>query len=242
MAGLAIFLYHLIGHNGIITGIALSFFITSFRIYQGFRETKIDFSLIRPRLGFMLNSYSVDITRTFATTVDKLIVMPLFGLAILGNYQLGVQFLGFLTMFPGIIYSYILTHDASGNPNKKLKQITIIISVALSILGMTLGPTVLPFFFPKFTHIGQIIQIMSLSIIPITISNTYISKFLGTERNRIVLVGSGIFLVTQTITIIVLGKIFGVYGISFSYVLATTSEAVYLIGMDRFLTRNEIKK
>lgn len=242
MAGLSIFLYHIIGPNGIIIGIALSFFITSFRIYQGFRETKIDFSLIRPRLAFMLNSYSVDVTRTFATTVDKLIVMPLFGLAILGNYQLGVQFLSFLTMFPGIVYNYILTHDASGNPNKKLKQVTIFISVALAILGITLGPIVLPFFFPKFTHIGEIIQIMSLSIVPITIGTTYISKFLGMEKNRIVLVGSGLFLVIQTVTIIVLGKLFGVYGISFSYVLATTSEAVYLIGMDRFLARNEIRK
>jgi len=234
MAGLALFLYHIIGFNGIILGLALSFFLTSFRIYQGFRETKIDFSLIRPRLRFMFNSYSIDITRIFATTVDKLLIAPLFGLAILGNYQLGVQFLVLLSMFPGIVYNYILTHDASGNPNKKLKQATIIISVALAILGVTLGPTVLPLFFPQFTHVGEIIQIMSLSVIPITINNTYISKFLGKEKNKIVLVGSGIFLAMQIIAIIVLGKIFGIYGIAFSYVLATTSEAVYLMAMDRF--------
>ncbi len=239
MVGLSIGLYRLLGSEGVILGIALSFFPSSFMIYKTFKGSKIDLSTIRTRFGFIINSYILDIARVFSSSTDKLIVGPLLGFALLGNYQLGVQFLSLLGILPSLVYLYILPHDASGNPNKKLKQITILSSIVLAILGVTLAPKVVPVLFPKFTEAVGIIQIMSLSIIPTTINITFISKFLGIEKIKIVLIGSGIFLAVQIISIFVLGKVFGINGVASSFVLATASETAYLLSVNRIVSKSD---
>src|SRR3989304_6244168 len=99
----------------------------------------------------MMNSYVLDLSRTFSGQTDKLIVAPMLGFALLGNYQLGIQFFSLLILLPSIVFQYILPHDASGNPNRKLKKITILVSIFLAILGISLSPIVLPVLFPKFT-------------------------------------------------------------------------------------------
>src|SRR5438445_6424605 len=158
---LAIVLNHIIGPNGVILGLSISFFLPTYRIYEGFRDHKIDFSLLKTRSGFIINSYIMDISRAFSTTLDKLIVAPLLGFALLGNYQLGVQFLSLLGILPGIMFQYILPHDATGSTNRKLKNASILFSILLAFLGITLAPVFLPLLFPKFTEATQVIQILS---------------------------------------------------------------------------------
>jgi len=235
MAGLAIGLYFVIGTDGVILGMGLSFLPYAFRIYRGFQESRIDFSLLRPRFGFMMNSYILDLSRTFTGQIDKLIIAPLVGFAILGNYHLSLQFLSLLIILPSIVYQYILPRDASSLSNKLLKKITILVSVGLAILGMFLGPIILPIFFPKFTEAADIIRIVSLAVIPVTINLMYISKFLGDEKSKIVLIGSGIYLLVLVLGIIILGDLFGVNGIASSLVLAAGSESAYLVTVSRFV-------
>lgn len=236
----AIGLYYIMGYNGVIIGIGLSYFLAFIRVYQVFKGcTRIDFSILRSRFRFMFTSYVLDISRTFASTLDKIIVAPMLGFVLLGNYQLGVQFLSVLLIFPGILYNYILPHDASGTGNNKLKKLSVIFSIAIVIPAIALSPRVVPIIFPKFIEAISVIQIISISIIPITISNIYISKFLGNERIRIVLIGSTIFVIIQIIAIFILGKTFSVNGVAISYVLATISEALYLIIIDRLDSKNK---
>lgn len=235
MAGLAIAAYYTIGSQGVILGIALSFFPYFIRLYKGFKDSKMDFSILKPHFGFMMNSYVLDLSRTFSSYTDKLIVAPMFGFVLLGNYQLGVQFLSFLSILPSIVYQYILPQDASGNPNKKLKRATVFVSVILAILGVLLAPLVLPILFPKFTQAIEVIQIISLAIIPSSINLMYISKFLGKENSKIVLTGSGIYLTTQILSIYFLGQFFGISGIAASVVLAASSEAIFLITISKII-------
>ena len=235
MAGLSIGLYFLLGIEGIIIGMALAFFPYVFRIYRGFQESRIDFSLLRPRFGFMVNSYILDLSRAFNGQMDKIIIAPLFGLAILGNYHLSLQILSLLSIVPSIVFQYIFPRDASGLSNKLLRKVTILVAIVLAMLGMFLGPIVLPIFFPKFTDAVDIIRIVSLAVIPITINYMYISKFLGNEKSKIVLIGSGIYLLVLTLGIIILGELFSVIGIAASLVLAAGSEAVYLVTVNQFL-------
>jgi len=235
MVGLSIGLYFLLGIEGIILGMALSFLPYVFRIYRGFQESRIDFSLLRPRFGFMMNSYILDLSRAFNGQMDKIIIAPMFGFAILGNYHLSLQFLSLLSMIPSIVYQYILPRDASGLSSTLLKKVTLLVAVGLAILGMLLGPIVLPIFFPGFTNAVDIIRIVSLTIIPVTINFMYISKFLGDEKSKIVLIGSGIYLLVLVLGIIILGELFGVNGIATSLVLAAGSESVYLVTVNRFV-------
>src|SRR3990172_10219653 len=89
MVTLAIGFFYISGIQGIILGIAISFFPFGFLIYKEFKKTKIDFSLVNSRVGFIFNNYLLDLTNAFNGSLDKLIIAPLLGFALLGNYQLG---------------------------------------------------------------------------------------------------------------------------------------------------------
>ena len=235
--GFALSFYYLIGPQGIILGYAVSFLPYFVRIYNSFKESKTNISLIKPHFGFMMNSYVLDLSRTFSGQADKLIVAPMLGFALLGNYQLGLQFISLLSIIPNIVYQYILPHDATGTLNRKLKRATILVSIILAIGGIFLTPLVLPYLFPEFKESVTIIRIISLAIIPISINLIYISEFLGAEKTRIVLVASGVYLLTQVLSIFTLGKIYGVNGIAGAYVLATTAECIFLIIANKTLQK-----
>ena len=235
MVGFALFFYYYIGLEGVILGIALSFFPYVKRIYSSMKNDKIDFSLVRPRIGFIINSYALDLSRTFSGYTDKLIIAPLFGFALLGNYQLGIQVLAVLAILPGIVYQYILPRDSSGDSNKKLKKLTITVSIILAGLGFILAPIILPILFPKFIEAIEVIQIVSISVIPSTINLMYISKFLGNELSKIVLIGSGIFLSVQIVSIFLLGALFGVNGVAAALVLGASAEAIFLVTVNKVI-------
>lgn len=240
--GFALAFYYLMGPHGVILGYAVSCFPYSFRLYKGFKESKIDMSVIKSHFGFMMNSYVLDLSRAFSGQIDKLIVAPMLGFALLGNYQLGIQFFSLLILSPSIVYQYILPHDASGNPNRKLKKVTMLVSIFLAILGISLSPIVLPVLFPKFTEAVEVIQIISFATIPSSINLMYISKFLGKEKSKVVLAGSGIYLLVQILGILILGQLFGVNGVATAFVLAIVSESIFLISIDRFFQKNEFTK
>ena len=179
MVILSIVLYHWFGINGIILGMALSYFGYMKIIIKTFKITPIDFSLLRPRLGFLINSYLMDIVINLGKQIDKIILAPLVGFTLLGNYQLAIQFISIFHFLPMIIMKYSLPEDARGNPNKNLKIVTIIISLCFTILIIFLSPLIVPIFFQKFIHVIEIIQILSISLVFSTINMMYVSKFLG---------------------------------------------------------------
>lgn len=227
MVVLAIIFYYIIGINGVIIGIAISFLVYSIKIYQAFRSSKIEFSLVKPRFSFMLNTYVVDVLSAFNGSVDKIIIAPILGFSSLGNYQLGIQFLAIAYVLPNIISKYLIPEDASGYSNKKLKKVVIGISVLLSVLGILLSPLVVPILFPKFSDAVQVIQITSMALVPYTISAIYASKLLGMEKARIVLYGSIVYSIVQILTLLTIGQIFGINGMATSYVLSTTSMSIF---------------
>ena len=237
MIGLAIGLYHLMGLNGIILGLGLAFLVYLPRIILGFKETRVNFSLLRERFSFIFHNYIWSLSTAFSGQFDKLIVAPFLGFEILGNYQLGIQLLAVLEMLPNVIFKFILPQDASGNSNKKLKRITILSAICLAAIGIVMSPILIPHFFPKFTPAIQVFQIVSLSLIPSTINLTFISKFLGMEKSKLVLVSSGVYLTMQIILILTLGKAFGINGVATAFVISVCSQTVSLLIMDRTLLR-----
>ena len=234
----SIILYHLIGLQGIILGIAISFLVFILMMYKTFKQVKIDFPILKSKYKFSINSFFLDISEAFNGSLDKIIIAPILGFSLLGNYQLGLQFIGLLYLIPGMLFSYVLTHDASGNSTKLVKKIIIIISIILAVLSIILSPILLPIVFPQFTEAIIIIQIMSVSIVPSAIASTYISKYLGSENSRIVLIGSGLYLLIQVISIIVLGNMYGVNGVALSIVISALVHVVYFIIVDKLYYKN----
>ena len=232
---LSVSLYHVIGLIGVILGIAISFLPYSFVIYKEFKNTKIDFSLVRSRAKFITNSFATDLTGTFGGYLDKLIVAPMLGFALLGNYQLGIQFMLIFEIVPIMFYQYLLPKDARNESNTNLKKIIMLISVVLCVLAIILSPIVIPILFPEFTEAVSVIQILSIAIIPFTVTTILNSQFFGTERTRFVLIGSIILVSVQIPSIIGLAALYGINGAAIGILLGNTCQAIYLILSDRFL-------
>lgn len=222
--------YYLFGVEGIIFALAISYVVYSIRILKSFNEHKINFSLLKPRIGFITNNYMVVLLNGSKTHIDKLIIAPLLGFSLLGNYALALQIIGIMLILTTILFKYTLSQDASGNRNNKLKKITLLISVFIAIITYFLSPIIIPEVFPKYSDAIEAIQIMGFGIIPITISTIYTSKFLGLEKSRYILVSKIISLITIIVATITLGLNYGITGLSFAFILSSSIEAlVFLI-------------
>ncbi len=225
---LSIGLYYTIGTEGIILGFGLSYIPYAYIAFKIFRDSKIDFKILREKIGFVSNSYVTMLAGIFSSHTDRLILGSLFGFTLLGNYQLSIQVLTVLTILPSMVFQYILPRESSGLKNNKLKKITIVISIIIVILVVILSPIGIPWLFPQFEESIIILQIGIFSLIPKTIVLMQTSKFLSVENSKDVLISTGTYLLLQISGILILGEIFGIYGAAIALVLGGTGQAIYL--------------
>ncbi len=241
LISLALPIYYVMDSYGIILGLALSFFPFSIFVILKIKKNGIDFSVLKSRFGFLMNSYGVDITKSLGGNIDKLIIAPLLGFALLGNYHLGIQFLMLLSILPSIVLQYTLPHDATGNTNPKLKKFTVIVSSIFALLGFLISPILIPHFFPQYEESVIIIQIISIAIIPRSISYIFISKFLGIEKSKFVMMGIIVYLSIQIPGILIFENLYGIYGIAAALVFAETSQAIFFLLINRIKNNNQSK-
>ena len=235
--GLGSLFFYLFGYEAIIFALACSYMFYIKRIYSIFREMKIDFSLVKQRMGFITNNYFIFILTGAigGGQVDKIILAPLLGFAILGNYSLALQIINVMLIFPSIFYKYLLPQESTGTSNKQVKIFVILFSIFMSVSGIFIAPTLIENFFPKFVEAVDAIKIMSLVVIPVSIALILEAEFLGNERSKIVIIGAGVNLVFLTIGMIVLGSWFGIIGVAWSLVIAATAKtSFYLIKNFKF--------
>ena len=226
---LGFFLYHIIGWEGVVLGFALSMLIFSPIVLRGFRDTKINFKILKPRFGFMMNNYTLTVEKIFSSQLDKLLIAPMFGFSILGNYALSIQILSIMSMLPSIVFQYTLSQDATGKSNLTIKKLSIISSIIISVLGIILSPIIIPIIYPEFIESVYLIQIVSLQIIPASIVLTFTSKFLGEEKSKYVLVGQGISVLIYLGGLLSLGNLLGITGVAISLVLSSTCQAIFYL-------------
>lgn len=228
MVILAISLFHLIGLDGIIYGIAFSNFIFLPMIYKESKNSKINFTLLKNNFRFIIGSYVMNLVGSFRGQIDKLLIAPFLGYSLLGNYSLIYQVYAVLMTFSSIIFRYTLPQDSINELNPKLKKFTIFGSIIIAIIGSLVLPLIIPTLFPKFSNTIQGIQIMSLSVIPSTINLLYVSKLLGNEKNKIVLIGITIQLVSQIVGIVFLGQYYGLVGLSMAFLISASLNTIFL--------------
>jgi len=228
-------LYFVFDVYGIIYGLALSYIPHLVIFVKEFSRTKIDFALLKPRKGFIINNYVMSLTAGLGGTIDKLIIAPVLGLALLGNYSLALQMFTIMMMFSAVVYKYLLPSDASGESNKKIRQIALVISIIITILGVTVLPNVIDWLFPKYVDATHAIQIMSLGVVPGTIAILYSSKFLGMEKSKFVMIPKLVSLGVLIGGFLYFGPIYGTIGLAWIIVTISAWEAIFLFTMDRTL-------
>ena len=118
-----------------------------------------------------------------------------------------------------------LTGAKAGN----LKIFGVLVSIPISLVGIFLGPILIEEFFPQYIGTVDAIQIMSLVIVPTIIALIFESQFLGSEKSRVVLIGNAISTVILISGMIVLGLNFGIIGLAWSLVLATSTKTIFFL-------------
>ncbi|RDJ32175.1 MAG: hypothetical protein DWQ18_09350 [Crenarchaeota archaeon] len=237
---LSIILFYSIGIDGVIIGYAISYIIFLPRILKTFKISKFEFRILKERAGFLINSYLLDLSVAGRIQIDKIIIGPFFGFALLGNYYLGLQVVAIFTTVPTIIFTYTLPADSTGESTKKIKILAVIASFGLALLGVFVAPVIIPIVFPEYQELVDLIPILSLSIIPRTIATMYTSRFLGKEKSKHVAIGQSIGIVLLISGIFVLGQILEVTGLAIAFVLSASGHAVYLMLINYRQKRNEV--
>ena len=227
--------YFLFGFEWVIFGLALSFIPYIWILVKEFYTTKIDFALLKPRKGFIINNYGLNISGAVGAQIDKIIIVPILGFELLGNYSLAMQFIVILFLFPTIVFKYLLTQDASGLNTGNLKKFSILGAIALTAFGIIVLPTLISILFPKFIDATIAIQIMSLGIIPATIGVFYESKLLSLEKGKFPVISKSIGVVVLIFGFLILGPIYGIIGLSLIVVISSISETVFIIIASRTL-------
>ena len=224
---LALVLYYVIGPDGVLIGIGLSFMPFLIQIYSGFRNHSISFQLLKTKWKFVTNNFFIDLSVVLNNQVDRLIIGPMFGFVILGNYYLAIQVLMVLTLVPEIVRKYTIPEDSSGVNTTKIKIITVGFSFVLAAIGILVVPQILPIFFSEYNESVELIPLISLTIIPATISGLYNSKFLAHEKSNYVVIINIVSTIVLISGVFILGQFLGVIGLAYSFLLSNIVKAVF---------------
>ena len=119
------------------------------------------------------------------------------------------------------------------------KYIQILISIALTLSGIFLAPVLIPILLPEYVEAIYAIQIMSVVVIPTSVTFILTSKFLGMENSRYVLISRIISLILITSCMIIFGRIFDIIGVAFAYVIANTASAVFLVISNSIISKKD---
>ena len=160
--------YFIFGAEGIIYALALSYTHVLILVCKGLKDSPVNFSALKTRSGFIINNYVISLVGGFKGNIDKVIIAPLLGFTLLGNYALALQLVALLVVIPQIVFKYTLSHDASGIPTTKIKLWTFMFAIGTCITTIILSPHLIPLFFQKFVDVVVAVQILSISIIPST--------------------------------------------------------------------------
>ena len=230
-----------LGVNGVLIGIALANLTLIPIFYKELRYYKIDLSLLKPKKEFITNTHLIYLISVFRRDIDKIIVVPILGFTVLGNFALTLQFFTIMMIISSISYKYLLPKDVSGEKNAKLKKFLILISILIALSGFFFSPFFIENFFTKFSESIIPIQIASFSVIPSTISVILFSKILALEKSRFLIIANSVQLCVILIATIVLGILYGIIGVTIAFVLGNTVHAITLavinynyVGMKKF--------
>jgi len=226
---LAILLYYILGAEGVLLAYGISYLVFTSRIISALRNHEFNFGLLRQRFKFWMFNYIIQLSNSARAQIDILLIGPLFGFTLVGNYFLGLQVVGLFLILPLIIFKYTLPQDSSGSSTKQIKIIAVVASIGFALLGIFVAPEVILFALPEYADTVELIPLLSLAIIPRTVTTMLMSGFLGKENNMHLLVGNLIAFSIVILGILYLPEYFDIVGLAIAYVLSVTIQTIYLL-------------
>jgi len=224
---LSLILYDFFGINGVLLGYFIGTLFILKELQTLMKNRKIEFSILRPKIKFMFDMGIQRLSKVFVQWGDRLLIGSLFGFSILGEYHFAAQYLFLLGSIPRSLAVYLIPQEAEGEKNKKIKILSIGAAVLLAIISIVTVPYGVNALLPEYHESILPMQILSIAIIPLTISSIQTSEFLGKENSRLVLFGSILQSGLYFLLIIVLGQSFGISGMAIGFLTAAIARIVF---------------
>jgi len=222
---LPILLYFVFDIPGILLGMAISNFIGCLPFFKIIKLTS--FFHLKNYYKVLIHNFGVDAATGLSFTIDKLLVAPMFGFFIVGIYQLNIQILLGLGVLPTILYSFLLSEESRGTTHKKITYLVIVTSIVIALLTYALAPIFIEQFFPKYSEGIFSLQILVMSIIPLTLSSYFNAKLQAIESTKIgysALLRIGLLL----LFLVWLGQLYGLLGLSVAVLLSIIANTIFL--------------
>lgn len=216
---------------GILLGMAISNLISGVPILRKFR-LQSSFEELKKIYKVLLHNFGVDSAGNLSVMIDKLLISFLLGYFVVGIYQFNLQIMIALGTLPGILSSYLISEESSGESHGKITKIILIMAIAMTTIAIILAPFFVNSFFPKYSEGIFALQIMILTIIPQTIAAIFGPKLLAKESTKIgysaiVKVGSLLLLIW------VLGTLYNFIGLAMAVLFSTIFNTIFLYWLYR---------
>jgi len=211
---------------GILIGLAISNFIASFDFMKSFRKIQ-SFNLVKQNFNVIIHNFGVDVSTNLPRIVDKVLIAPLFGFFFVGIYQFNMQILFGLEILPIALHVFLLSEESSGKVHKKIISLVVIGTVLLTITSIFLAPIVIESWFPKFSEGIFPLQILIISLIPLSFTAIFSAKLQAKESTKvgltaIIRIGSLLGLIA------LLGNLYGLLGLSLAVLLSICVNTIFL--------------
>lgn len=251
----SITLYYLLGINGVLLGYGISLLLFSYDyLKKSARVSRKSITPIVPRspsqkttltIGrpsidaikakskFIGHAFSNNLAQSLTGYADKLIIAPLFGFSVLGLYQIGFQFLVFLAVIPVSLTQYLIPQESSGIERKGVRKAGLTLAVLFATVLFFGLPLIVNWLFPAYAEAVPSAQIMILGVIPMTLTAIINAKLLGTERSKLVLSGSIVYLTSLFALLYVLGNAYHLIGLATALVSALSLQCGTLFVVSR---------
>lgn len=230
--GLPIAFYFAFDISGILLGLALSNFLGSIDFFKSLSSKIQSFREISSHRTVLMHNFGVDASSALNRWIDKLLILPLYGFAFVGLYQFNMQILVALMILPTSLHSFMLSEKSSGKKHNRMVNATLLITVIIVIFAYIFSPFVIEQLFPKYVDGIKALQIIIISVIPLSITQIIKAYLQAQESTRVGY--PGIARIASLLGLIaVLGNIYGLEGLSFAVLVSSIVETILVLFLYR---------
>ncbi len=220
-------LYFVLDIQGIILGMAIGNIFSSIWLVKSISLRVKSFQVLKSNYRVLLNNFGADISADFRVFIDRIVVGTFFGFVFLGLYHFNMQLLYALEMIPNILYLFLLSEESSGEKHTKISFFVVALSGLICVIVIIFAPFVIEQFFPHFIDGILSLQILVISIIPLSISSIILAKL---QAKKSITVGYTAIIKIGVLLplLILLGNENGLIGVSFAVVISSIADTLFL--------------
>ena len=185
-----------------------------------------------PPLPFTLQAWLADVGAASLSLLDKVLIGSLFGREKLAMYQFGNRFFLLLAVLPQLLPFYLLPERAAGKATGRVERGALLLSLLL-LPPVFFFSFPLRSLFPEFEEGIRALLVMSLALPFSTLAQIELSRLYARGEPSPVLLSYLSSLALGITGILLLGREFGVLGMSSGFLLSQLVLALSLLSLPK---------